>query len=74
MSYEVEKNVPIPERSGGRIPKYPWNEMDIGDSFLVEDLTAYNALMSGAGQRKIRNGEVYTIRKVPEGVRVWRIK
>lgn len=37
---EIEKNVPIPESVGvgagvGRGPKYPWEDMEVGDSFVT---------------------------------------
>jgi hypothetical protein len=34
---KVDKNVPIPNNAGGgRRKKYPWNEMEVGDSFEIE--------------------------------------
>lgn len=36
--FTIEKNIPIPEKGAfarGGTPKYPWNEMKVGDSFLV---------------------------------------
>ena len=34
MSYTIEKNVPIPRKRGEK-SKYPFFEMEIGDSFVV---------------------------------------
>lgn len=31
---KIQKNIPIPVRSKG-FHKYPWHEMDIGDSFFI---------------------------------------
>jgi hypothetical protein len=71
--YEVEKDIDIPPEYPGRRTKYPWTEMDIGDSFLVPD-----------GTRKKLNTAVYAAsralkwkfvsRDVPGGVRIWRVK
>jgi hypothetical protein len=33
-TYKIEKNIPIPSRSGRKC-KYPWKEMEVGDSLLV---------------------------------------
>lgn len=33
MSIQIEKNIPVPQRS--KIPPLPLGEMDIGDSFLA---------------------------------------
>lgn len=38
--YKIKKNVPIPAiiRKGGcGKPKYPWNDMEVGDSFYAPD-------------------------------------
>lgn len=45
--YEIEKGVPIPEELAPKqssLPKwfpYPFDKMEIGDSFLVEDISKY---------------------------------
>lgn len=32
MQVEIQKNVPLPQRT--KLPRYPLEDMDIGDSFL----------------------------------------
>jgi hypothetical protein len=74
----IEKDRPIPDiDSKGKRGKYPWSEMKIGDSFLVEvrqwafgSLANYNKKMKARKQKQIK------IETRAEGnkCRVWRIK
>ena len=34
MPYEIEKGIPMPAHTK-RKPKYPWADMEVGDSFVV---------------------------------------
>ena len=36
MKYKIQKNIPIPEKQTSQC-EYPFNEMNIGDSFLCKD-------------------------------------
>lgn len=68
----IEKGIPIPNDGRGRIPKYPWNEMEVGDSFFAAGMTTKELGSSLVGARK-RTGKNFTSRTVEGGVRVWRI-
>lgn len=80
--FTIEKHVDIPKRDTtnvGRKPKYPFREMEIGDSFFVRSdgrknvqvnivSAAHGALGPGAfATRSVVEGGV-------EGIRAWRIK
>jgi len=65
MNYEIEKDVPIPATT----KKYPWNDMEVGDSFFIPD----GQPCASASHRK-RYGEDHTTRKVEGGIRIWRVK
>ena len=84
---EIHKNIPLPEnivRDSNRkgVCKYPFLKMEINDSFLmlsddkgkdriVRNLsTAWRAEM----KRKGIKDRYFTVRRVEEGVRIWRIK
>lgn len=71
MAYTIDKNVPMPGVSSLGI--YPWDEMDIGDSFLIKDKKAgsIRTLAWFAGKQ---HGRKFSTRTVDDGVRVWRIK
>jgi hypothetical protein len=66
----VDKNIPIPERKCKAIRKYPINEMEIGDSFLVSTENEYKA--ASTSMRKA--GFKPLVRKDGVGYRIWRIE
>ena len=83
MKIKVEKGLPIPKSgSGGHNAKYPWDSMEIGDSFLVpyrpnvpNAHTQTNLLCCANGHAKKNNlPNKYRTRCCPDGVRIWRIK
>lgn len=75
---KVEKGIEMPERRYSS--KYPWGEMDVGDSVLVDgsraapgECIAYNSAISFGH----RHGMKFAGRKErssPGKVRIWRIK
>ena len=80
--FDIEKNVEIPKKAGafGRPNKYPFGRMDVGDSFIVpfddEDISRVRNRVSQAinkAQKKSPSMR-FTLRKLPEGVRVWRVE
>jgi hypothetical protein len=74
MSFKIEKNVAIPAsvRTGGK-SKYPWNELDVGDSFFVPGAKVSTFYTLTTGQNKKDPGKRFIARKDGEGVRVWRV-
>lgn len=56
--------------------KYPFHVMEVTDSFLMRIQAAYERkrLDQAACRYGKRNGKMFNIRKVSEGVRVWRTK
>ena len=73
---KIEKSVPIPHPPRGRRPEYPFAEMEVGDSILVEgqDTTgpAYNA--AKGLQYSQKNRVRFTARTVEGGIRIWRVE
>jgi hypothetical protein len=69
----IEKNIPIPETSVGRPSKYPFKEMEVGDSFWTNELTS--RVMASANRLK---PNMFRSKKETKdgnkGIRVWRIK
>jgi hypothetical protein len=66
----IEKNIPLPVAKKGRTAKYPWGQLEIGDSFLVNASTrSMSVQASAAGKRFERS---FSCRTVDGGVRVWR--
>jgi hypothetical protein len=62
---------PVPNRDKGRPTKYPWRELQIGQSFFAPSTRVNTAIWSR------KTGFRYTQRHVREcgsqGIRVWRI-
>lgn len=65
----IEKNIPVPARVTGKRSKYPWQQMEIGDSFFTES-NAIRALIST--RHKVYPAR-YKYANEGNGVRVWRI-
>ena len=75
----VEKDIPVPEKSS-RDRKYPLDQMEVGDSFLVPTDPAMTvsklqkkASASVAYAHRTLGGRRFVTRQVEGGVRVWRI-
>ncbi len=66
----IDKNVPIPT---GKI-KYPFRQMEIGDSFFVAGATTTKlSSQMNITAKSIGNGCKFRSKTVDGGVRIWRI-
>ena len=69
----IEKGIPIPYFAGSAT-RYPWDEMDVGDSMFAPKPTSLASAATLAGKRR---GWKFSARTVTEngvkGTRVWRI-
>jgi len=83
MTIKIEKDVPLPPPRGKKWQsKYPFELLNVNDSFFVEAGDRFCSLLLGSvraiGKRfEERFGYKYTYRIIKEpkyGVRVWRIK
>ena len=76
--FKIDKDVPIPKKRGGpgAQPKYPWHQMEVGDSFFAA--APLKAVLNAAGNWAHRHGVKFSGRAVTEdgvkGARVWRIE
>lgn len=69
--YEIEKNVPIPpSQKAGR---FPYEELDVGDSFKVSGIKLQSVCNSNYRAWK-KTGRKFTARQEEDGVRVWRVQ
>lgn len=77
--YEIEKGIKIPVRKSSRPAKYPWRQMELGDSFFVPSGNPSKMItrLNPSSQTQ-KAGLKFTRRIVEEngvkGVRIWRIK
>ncbi len=70
---EIEKNIPVPRAYAAR-EKYPFHQMEIGDSFVVPVDRGVAASVACSWYKK-KHGMKFVTRKTKDGkfVRVWRI-
>lgn len=74
---KIDKNIPFPARPTGRgqPPKYPWKQMEVGDSFYIDqDSNKFRNSPNGCTRGLRKKGWLFSIRKEGTGSRVWRIK
>lgn len=64
---KVESGISMPQR-------YPFKDMQVGDSFLLPPGVKRTAVNVAALRYGRKHGMKFTIRKVPEGFRCWRIE
>jgi hypothetical protein len=72
--YKIEKNIPVFDK-GGRKSRYPFNSMEIGDSFTVPKKEYYALCTSARNYRTRHNGFDFITRKDkndPLKFRLWR--
>lgn len=72
---KIDKGIPmIGSSRGGRPSRYPWLEMEVGDSFLFpSDVSKANAYSAPHKASKVYAPRKFAGRTTPDGMRVWRI-
>jgi len=72
MTFKIDKDVPIPQVLG----QYPFEQMEIGDSFFAAGHTTNQIQNAASNHRK--KGKKFRSRRVTEngveGTRIWRIE
>lgn len=68
---EIEKNIPMPEIPVKR--EFPYQNLEVGDSFFVEGIKNQLMLNRNYLEGK-RLGRKFTLRREGNGVRIWRIQ
>lgn len=71
---KIDKNVPIPNGAGPHGQKYPFPELQVGDSFLFPFATKRRTTQSLAWQWAKKTGRKFIVRKTTEGLRCWRME
>lgn len=81
MNFEFEKDVPPPERGVGPNGKYPFSEMEVGDSILwrrdPQGVSASQCKAATAARGTgWRMGRKYVTKDAGDGVhvRIWRVE
>jgi hypothetical protein len=68
-SIQIDKGIPLPTGGKSGVRRWPFDQMEIGDSFFSTDLALQSAAHSWAA---LHRKKIIT-RKVDGGVRVWRV-
>lgn len=71
--FKIESDVPAPSSRNGRSYKYPFAEMNVGDSFLISDGSGVEKIRYAASYYGSRNQKKFAVRKCDSGHRCWRI-
>lgn len=69
---KIEKSIPLPDKRSLNNNKYPYKEMDVGDSFIVSGKKVANISSSSRYWHR-KTGFTFICRTVEGGVRIWRI-
>lgn len=72
---KIDSGIPVPASNAGRKPKYPFEEMDVGQSFFEAGDSGElqkNAISSVSYFRRKHPDMRFTVRRVDGGIRVWR--
>ena len=67
---KIDKNIPIPEDR----KRYPWKEMEVGDSFFIEGKEASQIGGIANFANRTYKPKHFITRTVKGGVRIWRDK
>ncbi|MBB4039134.1 hypothetical protein GGR34_000769 [Microvirga flocculans] len=71
MTIKIEKGIPIPNAHRER--RYPWGDMEVGDSIFIPNTTS-ERIAPTAHDYGRRHKRKFSVRKVEGGVRVWRVE
>lgn len=73
---EIDSDIPLPFPRTGRPRKYPWLELEVGESFLCHDLNAESVGPQGTRYCERKGLDRHFVQRVQEDgkLRVWRDK
>jgi hypothetical protein len=72
--FKIEKNIPVPIKAKNIEAKYPFMEMEVGDSFFVPNMRKESLSTTICKWRKRRKIKFqFLTAKERNGVRVWKI-
>jgi hypothetical protein len=79
MKFKIEKNVPMTKsRRAGKYSEgaiqYPWDSMDVGDSFAIKDAALAARVRVAANCVNTKGQKYFTTRTTANGYRCWRIR
>lgn len=77
MEIQIESGIAAPNdglgQLRGREPKYPFQKMNVGDSFVLDQQSNHASARVCAIQYAARSGKRFATRTIDNGLRIWRI-
>lgn len=76
MQYRIEKDIPLIKKgvTDSNPPKYPFKEMEVGDSFFVANQVICGKAYLSAHAYGRYHGQRFAGRNVEGGLRIWRLE
>ena len=72
--FQIEKGVPVQKKCVGKKPRFPFQQMEVGDSFAVP-ITARGSVTGSAVYWERKTGCKFVCRTTRDAtVRVWRVE
>lgn len=74
--YKIQKNIPIPTKDArGRKKLYPFDDMEVGDSFAVPLIKKRSISCAVSQEHKKHQGERrFSVRVLKNEIRIWRVQ
>jgi hypothetical protein len=73
MGFKIEKGIPMPRRGRPCGSKYPFDQMEIGDSFVIPDEKVKSVRAIVVSRRKTRKDpHCYVVGRYQNSYRCWR--
>ena len=69
---KIEEGIPVPKKV--RAAKYPFNQMEVGQSVFFANVTTDSKPYRAAKAFELRRGWKFAIRRQEGGIRIWRIE
>lgn len=74
MAYTIIKGVPIPPKDLRKVSLYPWDRMEVGDSFIVE-AERRGRVREAIRKRHRQGAERYRTKVLDDGtMQIWRVE
>ena len=71
---KIDKGIPVADLlKRGRVPLYPWADMEVGDSFFVAGVKKATMIWNCGNRSRRHHPQKFICREVEGGVRAWRI-
>lgn len=72
--FKVDKGIAIPQSKSDSASKYPFNTMEIGDSFVFDTIDSGKVYVASRSDKLRKQNKRFMARKLNDGKsRIWRV-